>query len=248
MTDSVSRHSEAAKPEKLSDLMAIAVQRDRHSQRVIFDNITELFIGDDGRLTERERSLMETILDKLIHNVEMRVRQDLAKRLTHLETAPRALLLMLANDEVEVARPVLVNSPLLRDPDLIEIVKHRSQEHLLAVALRRPLSATVTEAIVDRGDEQVLEQLLRNSDASLSRRAFEYLVAESRQVDQFQEPLLERADLPPDLAYRMFWWVSGALRQTILKRFDVDPGMLDDMLVESTRSALADAPTATARS
>jgi uncharacterized protein (DUF2336 family) len=234
--------SQAAEP----DVMGIAEERQRVSQRVIAEHVVELFISDEGRLTERERSLMEAILTKLIHNVEMQVRQDLAKRLSALETAPRALVLMLANDEIAVARPLLMASPILRDPDLIEIVKHRSQEHLLAVALRRPLSSSVTAAIVDHGDEHVLEQLLKNGDAVLSRRAFEYLVAESRQVDQFQEPLLERDDLPPDLAYRMFWWVSGALRQIILKRFDIDPALLDDMIGESTRSILAEPPTPTA--
>ncbi|HWK43131.1 MAG TPA: DUF2336 domain-containing protein [Stellaceae bacterium] len=246
MTDPTLDPPPDASPEA-PDLLEVAAERQRTSDQIILENMAELFVRDDHRLSERERALMESILAKLIHGVEMRVRQDLAKRLEGLETAPRALVVMLANDDVAVARPLLLSSPLLRDPDLIEIVKNRSQEHLLSVALRRPLSTTVAEAIVDYGDEQVIEQLLKNSDAALSRRAFEYLVAESRQVDQFQEPLLERADLPTDLAYRMFWWVSGALRQVILKRYDVDPGMLDDMLQESTRSAMADPPAPTAR-
>ena len=116
---------------------------------------------------------------------------------------------------------ILRSSRLLSDPDLIEIVKHRSQEHLLVIALRAPLSAEVAEAIVDHGDDRVLEQLLKNPDAILSRRALEYLVGESQRVDSFQEPLLSRHDLPGDLAHRMFWWVSAALRKEIGARWFV---------------------------
>src|SRR5690606_37276008 len=138
--------------------------------------------------------------------VEMQERRALAARLAQMETAPRELLPLLANDEAEVARPVLRDSRLRSDPDLVEIVKHHSQQHLVGIALRAPLSAEVSEAIVDYGDDRVIELLLKNPDAVLSRRALEYLVAESQRVDSFEEPLLSRHDLPPDLAHRMFWW------------------------------------------
>lgn len=225
----------------LRDLVGFAQRKTQQSRRVIFENINDLFLTAEGRLSDRERTLMVEILGKLLHEMEMQVRRALAARLAQMETAPRELLLMLANDEVEVARPILRTSRLLSDPDLIEIVKHRSQEHALVVALRAPLSAAVSEALVDSGDEQVIEQLLKNPDAVLSRRALEYLVAESQRVDSFQEPLLSRNDLPPDLAHRMFWWVSAALRKIIMTRFTVDAALLDDCLRESANAAIAEA-------
>lgn len=224
----------------LRDLIGFAQRKTQQSRRVVFENINDLFLTAEGRLSDRERALMVEILGKLVHEMEMQVRRALAARLAQMETAPRELLLMLANDEVEVARPILRSSRLLSDPDLIEIVKHRSQEHLLVIALRAPLSAEVAEAIVDHGDEQTIEQLLKNPDAVLSRRALEYLVGESQRVDSFQEPLLGRHDLQPDLAHRMFWWVSAALRKIILDRFTLDSAVLDDCLRESARAAIAE--------
>ncbi|MBI3451508.1 MAG: DUF2336 domain-containing protein, partial [Rhodospirillales bacterium] len=226
----------------LRRVLALAQEKTEASRRIIFENITDLFLTPAGRLSDRERLLMSDILGRLVREMELRLRRELSNRLAALPDGPRDLMVMLANDEIEVARPVLRNSPVLRAPDLIEIVKHRSHEHLLAIALRAPLSAEVSEAIVDRGDERVIEQLLKNPDAILSRRALEYLVAESQRVDQFQEPLLSRADLPPDLAHRMFWWVSAALRQVILNRFTIDVGLLDDSLSESAKAAIADLP------
>lgn len=225
----------------LRDLVGFAQRKTQQSRRVLFENINDLFLSSDGRLSDRERALMVEILGRLVHEMEMQVRRALAARLSQMETAPRELLLLLANDEAEVARPILRDSRLLSDPDLIEIVRHRSQEHLLVIALRAPLSAEVAEAIVDNGDDRVIEQLLKNPDAVLSRRALEYLVGESQRVDSFQEPLLSRHDLPPDLAHRMFWWVSAALRKIILTRFTVDVAVLDDALRDSAKSAIAEA-------
>src|SRR3546814_17874489 len=79
----------------------------------------------------------------------------------------------------------------------------RSAETRRALALRNDVSAAVAVALVERAGPGVIEALIRNPDAMLSRRAMEMLVAESKRVDRFQEPLLSRADLPPELAYRM---------------------------------------------
>jgi uncharacterized protein (DUF2336 family) len=241
MADPLSEDDLAA----LRGLVDVAHARMASGRKIIFENISDLFLSDEGRLSDRERALMGDIIGKLVVDMETRVREQLAQRLAKVENVPHDLVAMLANDQIDVARPLLTNSPLLRDADLVEVVRHRSQEHQLAVAMRGPLSAEVSEAIVDRGDEQVIEELLRNEDATLSRRALEYLVAESQRVDRYQEPLLQRSELPPDLAHRMFWWVSAALRKGIMDRFSVDPSMLDDAIQDAANAAIAKQPVGT---
>lgn len=224
--------------EQLRELLRLAQERQRNGRRVIFDNISDLFLSAEGRLSDRERALMSEILSALLREMEMQLRRDLAQRLASLANAPHDLIVALANDEIEVARPLLMQSRVLRDGDLVEIVKRRSEEHLLAIAMRSPLSEEVSQALVDEGDENVIEQLLKNPDAALSRRALEYLVAEAQRVGRFQEPLLHRAELPAELAHRLFWWVSAALREHILARYDLDEAVLDDYLEDTTRVAL----------
>ncbi|MBL8835535.1 MAG: DUF2336 domain-containing protein [Alphaproteobacteria bacterium] len=224
----------------LRQLLGLAQDKSRSSQRALVENITDLYITAEGRLTERERALISDILQKLVRELEFEVRKRLAERFAVIPGAPVDLMVMLANDQIDVARPILQGSPVLRDPDLIEIVRHRTREHLLAIAMRMPLGADVTDAIVERGDEIAIEALLRNHDAAISARSLEYLVAESERIDRFQEPLVRRADLPPRLAARMYWWVSAALRQAILAAFPVNPALVDDIVEETTRAAIAD--------
>nr|WP_279347149.1 DUF2336 domain-containing protein [Govania unica] len=155
-------------------------------------------------------------------------------------SAPPELLRLLANEQIEIARPILEKSTLLRDVDLIEIVHNRSEEHRLTIAMRARVSEQVSDALIEEGGADVIETLLKNPDAKLSGEGMEYLVAESRRVDRFQEPLLSRHDLPSELAHRMFWWVSAALRRRVLVDFSsVDPTGLDRMLQDATRRAIA---------
>ncbi len=211
----------------IDDLIRLARERSAQARAVLLENVTDLFLSEEGRLSEQERALISDILLKLLEEVETAVRQELAEALVRsgidLPEVERAL----ARDEIAVARPILRKSRALRDPDLIEIVRWRTQEHRLAIAMRDGLSEAVSDALVEYGEEDVIEALLRNPDARLSEKAMEYLVAESRRIDRFQEPLVHRDELPDRLALRMFWWVGAALRQQILARIEADPVIVD---------------------
>jgi uncharacterized protein (DUF2336 family) len=221
----------------ISSLIAMARQGTLHSRQILAENILDLSITDEGRLSDRERALIDQVLVRLVKEFELQIRQKLAGKLADSPVAPKGLLEMLANDEIEVARPVLQRSKLLSDETLIEIVRQRTKEHLLCIAIRDTVSEGVSQALIDRDVPEVIEALIRNPKAELSAAAMAYLVAESRRFDQFQEPLLRRTDLPSNLAHSMFWWVSAALRNQILTEHPIKEHELD-MALESVTSDL----------
>lgn len=226
--------------ERIKALLQLARDKTEQGRQLLTENISDLFISEEGRLSDHERALMGDILIKLVSAVESVVRAELADGVARMENAPPELISLLANDDIAVARPILEHSPVLRTPELIEIIKQRSQEHRLAIAIRDYVSPEVSDSLVSFGEHDVLEALLKNPDAEISRRSMEYLVAESRRIDQFREPLLNREDLPPALAHRMFWWVSAALRRKILEDFSLDEHELDGALEDATKRALYD--------
>ena len=185
-------------------------------------------MGDRGRiLTLQERALINDILKKLIQDVARTVRKALAEKLALSPQAPREVAAILANDEFDIASPILLNSPLLEDEDLMEIVRHRTLSHRLAVAMRRSLTERVSDELVATNSIDVVKALLENHGAKISAATMTYLVEQSKTLDVYQEPLLRRSDLPADLAKRMYFWVSAALRQFIVDNFPVDPIELD---------------------
>ncbi len=193
-------------------------------------------------LSERERTLTFDILKKMLHNAEMEVRRIIAEQLSDLPDAPRELITLQANDEIEVAFTILQDSAVLEDEDLIEVIRHRAKEHQLTIAARNTVSEAVSSVLVETGDGSVITALLKNSGSALSQTTMEYLVEESKRVDAFQEPILRRGDLDPDLAKRMYMWVTAALRKFILDNFDLDKTALDDLLEKTADAVLKETP------
>ena len=225
-----------AEPYDLEALLELAHDRSADARASLVAVLSGLYFDESGELGLRERELMTGILRQLIHDVEMSVRRELAARLAQYAHAPRELVVALSNDRIEVAYPILINSAVLNDDDLIDVVHHCSLQHSLVIATRAPLRERVSDALVETGNEEVIATLLDNQEANISDRTIESLVAESRHVDRYQGPLLRRQDLPPELAKRMYWWVSAALRQHILEHFAIDPATLDDAVEGTVRS------------
>lgn len=226
------------KDSEVRDLFKLAHEKSKESRESLYSAIGDLFDRRAEELQPSERDLMIEILQRLSRDVEMSVRANLSNRLSERGDAPYDLIRMLANDEIQVAYKILTSSPVLHDVDLIEILRHRTMQHQLAVAIRKDVSEEVSAALVETGSEDVIVTLLNNQDARISADILEYLAEESKRVDSFQKPLVRRPDLPADLAERMYYWVSAALRNYIAENFDIDIDNLDDQMSAAVGDAL----------
>jgi uncharacterized protein (DUF2336 family) len=224
----------------VTGLIKLAGKRGQGDRNELFDKVASLMEERDATLNRGERSLMKDILHNLVKNVEMSVRIKLAERLSESSDAPRELLNLLANDDIEVAHPILTSSDILANQDLVGIIKHRSLQHQLAVALRKNLPEEVSEALVETGNEHVIVTLISNGSANISESVMEFLAEESKRIDRYQGPLLQREDLPTHLAVKMYGWVSEALRYFIVNNFDVETSEVDGVLKETVNELKAD--------
>jgi uncharacterized protein (DUF2336 family) len=200
--------------------------------------LTELCLDPNRPPNQNELDMFFDIIRSLIHDIEMHVRKKLSEGLADRGDAPRDLVVMLANDVIEVAAPVLLQSPILQDADLIELIMERTTEHRIAISKREHLNEAVSEAFVDKGDQQALKSLLQNDGAAFSEESMQRLVDESRDEADFQELLLSRRDLPEPLAHRMYDWVSEALRRQIAAAYPGVADEIDEAVAEAVASAM----------
>ncbi len=214
-------------PQSVDNLLEMARDRSEAGRTLLVKSVCDLFVDREHDYSGRESALMTDILRRLIGEVESVVRKDLSERLCLLATVPRELIIELANDEIGVAQSILQNSPVLRDPDLVEIIRHRAREHQLAIAARQEIGESVSDALVGTDDVGVITTLLDNRSAVISVLTLEYLVEQSERIDAFHQPLLHREELSPKLASKMYGWVSAALREHIAGRFDIPQDELD---------------------
>ena len=72
----------------------------------------------EADVTDREGEMVADVLVELLRQAETDLRQALSEKLSLLDNVPLRLVLQLANDEIEIAQPVLTHSPVLGEFDL----------------------------------------------------------------------------------------------------------------------------------
>ncbi len=193
------------------------------------------------------QELLGSIFMNLVTDAEHDIRLALAERLSHADWPPESLVNLLARDEIEIARPVIATSPVLRDGDLMRILIEATVEHQIEVARRPAIGAPVVESIVRQAEPAVLTALASNDTAEVSPEAMTSLVEASQHITGMRSPLVRHPRLTGDLAERLYLWVGQSLRSAIVSRFRVDAAALDKALAEAVGEAHAHSGSSTFR-
>ena len=169
----------------------------------------------DGPAVEPE------FLSRVVRCFSVAQRKTWSKNLSAADHAPRDLSVALANDDIEIAEPLLSSGSSLTDDDLIAVIERRSSLHQRAIARRRDLTTAVADALVGTQKVEVISALLRNRRARISEKTMESIVDASRHVASYREPIARRPDLSPRLAWRAYHWLPDGLRRQIDQKFSV---------------------------
>ncbi|HEX9463460.1 MAG TPA: DUF2336 domain-containing protein [Alphaproteobacteria bacterium] len=226
--------------QKIEALLDLARAEADQAKSRIADDLSEIIYVDGAPFSERELDIATDILRRLVRETESAVRQRMAERLAKDAKAPRDLVLALANDEFTVARPILAMSAALRDKDLIEIVRHKTRQHQLAVAARAQLSEAVSKVVAESTSPDVVAELLKNPSAKIAEATYVYIAERSKQDTELQAPLLHREDLPGEIAARMYGWVASELQTYIETKYRVAPQVLEAPLLDSLDEVAAE--------
>ncbi|HEY2069274.1 MAG TPA: DUF2336 domain-containing protein [Rhizomicrobium sp.] len=175
----------------------------------------------DGQ--SRMRVLTIETLEALAKDQLPRVRQVLAEEIKMLDCVPKRVIKQLARDVESVSAPILEYSPLLSDADLIEIVTTAQARHALkAIARRRPLGASVSEAIGSVMDEPAVAELLSNSTAEIRQQTLDKIIEHATKVRAWHLPLVLRSDLSQRAIRRIAGFVGASLIERLAARHKLD--------------------------
>jgi len=197
-------------------------------RRQLAKRLSDVICIPASHLTPQERHMAGDVLVELLRDADIGLRESVAKRLVMLNEAPRTILVILAKDDIKVARHVLEESNSLSDSDLIQIARKVSGEHRKVIARRRKVSDSVVDAIVEFLEEDVVETLLKNKGTSFSETALQRILTVSRSHQPYVSLLVKRDELRPSHGLTMFWWASPENRKKILHRFAVTRNVLQE--------------------
>jgi len=168
-------------------------------------------------------------LEKLARDQAVKVRQIVAETIQEMADAPPELIRHLAEDtELVVCAPVLENSPVLTERDLIQIINLNPADGAIsAISKRSTLPDEGMEQIFASNDTAAVAELLGNASVSIKEDLLERICDKSRTVKSLQSPMIHRPELPKGVALRLADFVAEHLIKALLNRKDLDPSIAD---------------------
>src|ERR1700744_1265742 len=140
-----------AQPEALLTLAKSREPADRERLLMGIVGLCEMAAPGGDAEARRAKALIDDLFMTLVLDAEREVRRRLAERIAQVEWAPKALIHVLALDDIEIARPIIAASPLLDDDDLVRLMLEATLEHQIEVARRPNIGEKVVETILDLG-------------------------------------------------------------------------------------------------
>jgi len=188
---------------------------------------------DNPVLTESETAMAHEVVRLMAKDIESSVRLALSQNLRHAVKLPHDIAVQLANDIESVALPILQESEVLTDQDLITIIAKGSPQKHEAIAGRAVISHTVSDAIITTADEKAVSKLMGNSGAQISEKSYDKAISRFETSDVVKEAIVKRNTLPVTIAERMTQIVSDHLRDYLVSHHELSPSVAADLVLQS---------------
>lgn len=201
------------------------------------EKISRLLPGLSADELNKVRQATHEVLDALARDQAVRVRRILSETLADIADAPPDVIKRLARDvELVVCAPVLENSPVLTDEDLLEIISSPPVKGALsAISKRRGLSENLSDAIYATDDVEAIGVMLGNRSAQIREDTLNRIVDRADKVASWQGPLVTRPKLSRKAVLRLAEFVAENLLDSLKHRTDLDPETAEAVREEFSR-------------
>src|SRR5271170_4949582 len=239
LQDRVMSSKTASSPDSLLDELQTTLAHGTVARRVeTLRRVTDLFINGAVDFSDEQIALFDDVFQCLMHHIENSAKALLSSRLAPVDRAPPLTIRALAFDDViEVAAPVLSQSQQLDDEILIETARNKSQAHLMAISTRRVLSGAVTDVLVLRGNDEVIQSTVNNPGAEFTERGFNRLVNRAENDDDLATCVGLRPTIPRHLYLKLIAKASVTVRARLEAANPHQAGEVPNAVQEATRRA-----------
>jgi len=222
----------------LLSLEDLAREKSSEKRRELLNRITEMFLSGAENHSDRESALYAEVALQVLDEITADDRAEYSDTVAHETRVPGDVVRRLADDEISVALPVLVRSPVLSDEDLVRVARSSSQEHLQAISIRDKLSESVTDALVERGDRRVVCSVTINPGARFSDSGLTRITEQSADDEEMRSNLLGRSDLRAQLVEKVLPLVSGDYSEKLRGMIETADDALIDRVVDTAETTV----------
>jgi uncharacterized protein (DUF2336 family) len=184
---------------------------------------------EEANLTAEERAHAASIMAIMAQDAAILVRRALAVALKNSPKLPREIANKLARDVETVALPVIMNSPVFTDSDLVEIVRASPPSKQVAVASREHLSIEVTGAISEYAAPEAVERALANDNAEFDSNGLEIVLDRFAGVSSVTAAMVHRNELPLSVTEKLVSIVAGEVFDHLVNNHELPPQIAIDL-------------------
>lgn len=206
----------------LKELGQVARDKSPEGRSKMFALLVRLFWRRGALMKPKEKVMLAEILRLLRPKTLAEARLPLAYEIAGSTLAEPELLKVFAEDEIEIASPVLFASNRLEPSDLINIIETKGRAHGATIATRKGPTIAVVDALARLEDVEILRGLLANPEVPFSIPALSAAAIEAMTDVDLQKLIAERRELPESIAEDMMTWADPAVRETLNDRFLFD--------------------------
>ena len=224
-----------------NDVTSLLEQNSPVAQMAVVEKMSHQYTAENNDHFNSEQSaLAEDIFRLLMKNAETHVRAALSQNLKNAGNVPKDIIVSMAKDVEEVSLPVLSFSDVLTEADLLEIIQSSNDENKhLAIAGRQTVSEKLSDALVETGNEAVVNKLVKNEGAMIAETTFDKIVDRHAQNEAIVQSMIERGSLPIAVAEKMMEKVSGVIRDKLKEKYEgqLDSSKLNKVVEQSLEVA-----------
>jgi uncharacterized protein (DUF2336 family) len=189
-------------------------------------------LARDG-LTASEITIAQDIVRILARDVEASVRASVSNGLRQSRHLPHDVALRLADDIDAVALPLLAESLVLTDEDLMEVVRHGSSIRQETVAGRPNLSEAVSDVIITHADAPAVVVVMGNGTANIAEDSLNRALTRFAENDWVKQAMVLRHRLPITVSERLVTLVSKEFQEHLVKMHALSPKVAADIVLRS---------------
>ena len=207
----------------IADLSNPALLRSRESSPTLARVLTDLYVQEERPNGTAEMIRFAALMAGLLERLGRSDRRIIAEKLGRRSDVSAALVRMLAEDEPEVAAPLLAHSPQLDDATLMRLAE-RTEVHRAAIARRPDLTRALVTRLVDAGGPETAAALAANAALRFEPPLVARLVERLRDAPVAARAFVEREDVAGADAAPLFLAASEAGRRKILAGLEAQSG------------------------
>ena len=156
----------------VDQFQTLAREKDPSARSLLVRKVAAEYVRRTGHEpTETERELFSSLVLDLYDQIDLSVRRDIITLLARTRHISTPLAEKLAGENDELVTTLYEYSPMLSQETLLQAARERSESVLRAIARRQRVPEPVVDALMSRGQNEVVCELLRNLGSDFSSNA-----------------------------------------------------------------------------